>query len=903
MSIGNGKALRLHSDTDAASPLLAWAVSSHFQVFLHSERRKTGSWTFTAALIGGKAAIASFPPLRGEENWQLQLYRRSHRRFTAALIGGKVDFPVFLRSEGRKTGNCGYAAGTYGARIFKYSSTLRGGKLAVGPLPPPSSAVKLQLPASLRSEGRKTGSCSFTAALIGGKVDFPVFLLSERRKAGNCRFTAALIGGKVDFPVFLRSEGRKTGNCGYAAGTYGARIFKYSSTLRGGKLAVGPLPPPSSAVKLQLPASLRSEGRKTGSCSFTAALIGGKVDFPVFLLSERRKAGNCRFTAALIGGKVDFPVFLRSEGRKTGNCGYAAGTYGARIFKYSSTLRGGKLAVGPLPPPSSAVKLQLPASLRSEGRKTGSCSFTAALIGGKVDFPVFLLSERRKAGNCRFTAALIGGKVDFPVFLRSEGRKTGNCGYAAGTYGARIFKYSSTLRGGKLAVGPLPPPSSAVKLQLPASLRSEGRKTGSCSFTAALIGGKVDFPVFLLSERRKAGNCRFTAALIGGKVDFPVFLRSEGRKTGNCGYAAGTYGARIFKYSSTLRGGKLAVGPLPPPSSAVKLQLPASLRSEGRKTGSCSFTAALIGGKVDFPVFLLSERRKAGNCRFTAALIGGKVDFPVFLRSEGRKTGNCGYAAGTYGARIFKYSSTLRGGKLAVGPLPPPSSAVKLQLPAFLRSEGRKTGSCSFTAALIGGKVDFPVFLLSERRKAGNCRFTAALIGGKVDFPVFLRSEGRKTGNCGYAAGTYGARIFKYSSTLRGGKLAVGPLPPPSSAVKLQLPAFLRSEGRKTGSCSFTAALIGGKVDFPVFLLSERRKAGNCRFTAALIGGKVDFPVFLRSEGRKTGNCGYAAGTYGGESHRRSLKSTSDERFMDDGAADRSKLHQQSDIPDFIVSL
>ncbi|XXG57804.1 hypothetical protein AAC387_Pa04g0248 [Persea americana] len=73
MSIGNGKALRLHSDTDAASPLLAWAVSSHFQVFLHSERRKTGSWTFTAALIGGNAAIASFPPLRGEENWKLRI--------------------------------------------------------------------------------------------------------------------------------------------------------------------------------------------------------------------------------------------------------------------------------------------------------------------------------------------------------------------------------------------------------------------------------------------------------------------------------------------------------------------------------------------------------------------------------------------------------------------------------------------------------------------------------------------------------------------------------------------------------------------------------------------------------------------------------------------------------------
>ena len=56
--------------------------------------------------------------------------------------------------------------------------------------------------------------------------------------------------------------------------------------------------------------------------------------------------------------------------------------------------------------------------------------------------------------------------------------------------------------------------------------------------------------------------------------------------------------------------------------------------------------------------------------------------------------------------------------------------------------------SRSFTAALIGGKLDFPVFLRSERRKTGNCSFTAAPIGGKVDFPVFLLSEGRKTANC-----------------------------------------------------------------------------------------------------------------------------------------------------------
>ncbi|XXG82002.1 hypothetical protein AAC387_Pa10g0025 [Persea americana] len=80
MSIGNGKALRLHSDTHAALPLLAWAVNSHFPVFLHSESTKSGSCSFTAPPTGGKTAFFSFPPLREEENWQLQLYRRSHRR-------------------------------------------------------------------------------------------------------------------------------------------------------------------------------------------------------------------------------------------------------------------------------------------------------------------------------------------------------------------------------------------------------------------------------------------------------------------------------------------------------------------------------------------------------------------------------------------------------------------------------------------------------------------------------------------------------------------------------------------------------------------------------------------------------------------------------------------------------
>ena len=80
MSIGNGKALRLHSDTHAALPLLALAVNYHFPVFVHSERRKSGSCGFTAAFIGGKIAFSSIPPLWEDESWQLQLYRRSHRR-------------------------------------------------------------------------------------------------------------------------------------------------------------------------------------------------------------------------------------------------------------------------------------------------------------------------------------------------------------------------------------------------------------------------------------------------------------------------------------------------------------------------------------------------------------------------------------------------------------------------------------------------------------------------------------------------------------------------------------------------------------------------------------------------------------------------------------------------------
>ena len=96
---------------------------------------------------------------------------------------------------------------------------------------------------------------------------------------------------------------------------------------------------------------------------------------------------------------------------------------------------------------------------------------------------------------------------------------------------------------------------------------------------------------------------------------------------------------------------------------------------------------------------------------------------------------------------------------MAVGTLPPLSWAVKRHFPVFLRCERRKTRSCSFTAALVGGKVSFPVFLRSDRWKVGNCSFTAALVGGIDGFRNFPRSERRKTENSRYARGTYGANI------------------------------------------------------------------------------------------------------------------------------------------------
>ena len=59
-SIGNGKVLRLYSDSHAVLPQLAWAVNSHFPAFLRSERRKAGNSRYAKGTYGGYLSIRFF---------------------------------------------------------------------------------------------------------------------------------------------------------------------------------------------------------------------------------------------------------------------------------------------------------------------------------------------------------------------------------------------------------------------------------------------------------------------------------------------------------------------------------------------------------------------------------------------------------------------------------------------------------------------------------------------------------------------------------------------------------------------------------------------------------------------------------------------------------------------------
>ena len=93
----------------------------------------------------------------------------------------------------------------------------------------------------------------------------------------------------------------------------------------------------------------------------------------------------------------------------------------------------------------------------------------------------------------------------------------------------------------------------------------------------------------------------------------------------------------------------------------------------------------------------------------------------------------------------------LRGSLDTHAALPLPAWAANLHFPGFPHSERRKAGSCSFTAALIGGNPAFPGFLRSERRKSGNFRLTAVIIGGKPassSFPPVWEEENWKFQIC-----------------------------------------------------------------------------------------------------------------------------------------------------------
>ena len=144
-----------------------------------------GHWRgFTAACMGGKLAFPSIPPLWEEENRQLHLYRRSHRRqscifqLSSAPRGGKLAvaaLPPFLSAV--KT-------------IFQFSSSPTGGKLAISALPPLSSAVK--------------SIFQFSSCPRGGKLAISVLPPLSSAVKSIFQFSSALRGGKMEIADMLR---------------------------------------------------------------------------------------------------------------------------------------------------------------------------------------------------------------------------------------------------------------------------------------------------------------------------------------------------------------------------------------------------------------------------------------------------------------------------------------------------------------------------------------------------------------------------------------------------------------------------------------------------------------------------------------------------------------------------
>ncbi|KAJ8616889.1 hypothetical protein MRB53_013075 [Persea americana] len=85
------------------------------------------------------------------------------------------------------------------------------------------------------------------------------------------------------------------------------------------------------------------------------------------------------------------------------------------------------------------------------------------------------------------------------------------------------------------------------------------------------------------------------------------------------------------------------------------------------------------------------------------------------------------------------------------------------------------------------------------------------------------------------------------------------------TAVKLKLPIFLLSDGRKTGKSTLPPMRAAVKLKLPVFVLSERRKTGKSSLPPMRTAVKLQLPVLLPSERRKAGKCSFAADASGGK--------------------------------------
>ena len=78
--------------------------------------------------------------------------------------------------------------------------------MAVAALPPLPPAVKLHFPAFLRSERRKTGNCRYAAGTYGGNLSIRFFILSSLLLLAGGSWVGALLHKMKDGHVRITIE-------------------------------------------------------------------------------------------------------------------------------------------------------------------------------------------------------------------------------------------------------------------------------------------------------------------------------------------------------------------------------------------------------------------------------------------------------------------------------------------------------------------------------------------------------------------------------------------------------------------------------------------------------------------------------------------------------------------------